>query len=82
MNVAEFSVFWWDREENYHAELRFVEIEKAINAARRLTHGPASVLGVVKKVMITDGGDLCCFLWTKENGVEFPTRKDIDSVIN
>lgn len=70
----EFSVYWWDRDGGQHRELQFVDAERAVKAAHRLTCGPASVLGVVKKVMITDGGDHCNFLW--EDGVlKYPTEE-------
>jgi len=74
----EFSVYWWDRDGNQHEEMRFVSAERAVKAARRLTHGPASIMKIVRKVMITDGGDFCNFLW--EDGVlKYPTLSTGDS---
>jgi len=69
----EFSVYWWDRDGGQHEELRFVDGERAVSACHRLTHGPASVFGFVERVIITDGGDCCCFEWKKEIGVTWPT---------
>jgi len=69
----EFSVWWWDRDGGQHEELRFVEVERAFNACRRLIHGPASVFGFVDRVIITDGGDCTCFEWKKDLGVTWPT---------
>ena len=66
MSEAEFSLYWWDRDGGQHTELRFVEGERAVLAARRLTHGPASILKIVERVMITDGGDMCVFLWVRD----------------
>ena len=69
----EFSVYWWDRDYGQHEELRFVSAEAAMKAVARLTRGPASALGFVSRVIITDGGDCCCFEWkfpTKEEGYE------------
>jgi hypothetical protein len=68
----EFSVYWWDDKGNQHEELRFVSDRNAVNAAHRLCKGPASILGLVKRVIITDGGDYTNFEWTKEKGIIFP----------
>jgi len=69
----EFSVYWWDRDGGQHEELRFVDGERAVSACRRLTHGPASVLGFVERVIITDGGDCTAFEWNKTHGLIWPT---------
>lgn len=74
-----FNVLWWDRDGGQHRELQYVPAEQAVKACRRLTHGPASLLGIVAKVMITDSGDCCNFLWTKENGIEFPKKGETDA---
>jgi len=58
----EFSVYWWDAHGMQHEELRLVGAEPAVRAAKRLTTGPASKFAV-KRVIITDGGDFCCFEW-------------------
>ena len=69
----EFSVIWWDADGGQHDELRFVDGEKAVSACHRLTHGPAAMLGIVDRVIITDGGDCTCFEWKKELGLVWPT---------
>jgi hypothetical protein len=70
----EFSVYWWDRDGNQHEEMRFVSAERAVQAANRLCHGPASMMKIVRKVIITDGGDFTNFLW--EDGVlKYPTEE-------
>jgi hypothetical protein len=69
----QFSVYWWDADGGQHDELRFVDGEKAVSACRRLTHGPAAMLGIVDRVIITDGGDCTCFEWKKELGLVWPT---------
>jgi hypothetical protein len=70
----EFSVYWWDRDNGQHQELRFVKALPAVKAARRLSHGPASQLGMVNRVIITDGGDCCVFEWLKGHGVVWPKQ--------
>jgi hypothetical protein len=73
----EYSVYWYDDDGTQYEELRFVTIERAVHAARRLTHGPASVLGVVKRVLITDGGDGTVFLWMRDRDpqLQWPNRE-------
>jgi len=58
----EFSVYWWDTAGMAHEELLLVGAEAAVKAAKRLTTGPASTFAV-SRVIITDGGDFCCFEW-------------------
>ena len=70
----EFSVYWWDRDGGQHRELQFVDVDTALKATRRLCCGPAAALGVVKKVMITDGGDHCNFLW-EDGRLIYPTNE-------
>ncbi len=60
---AEYSVWWWDRDGGQHEELRFVPARQAVEAAHRLTRGPAARLGMVQRVIITDGGDCINFEW-------------------
>ncbi len=74
----EFSVYWWDVEGGQHEEIRFVNAEKAFDRVVGLVNGPASsVLGVVARVIITDGGDCINLEWIKNKGVVFPKREDI-----
>lgn len=68
----EFSVYWWTPEGDQIEERRFVLAQDAVRAARRLSTGPAAVLGMVARVIITDGGDCCCFEWKHGEGVVFP----------
>ena len=70
----EFSVYWWDREDGQHEELRFVPADKATRAFERLTLGPASMLGMVKRVIITDGGDCICAEW-RDGKLTYPTQQ-------
>jgi len=70
-----FNVFWWDRDGGQHKELSFVEAMPAMKACARLTQGPASVLGIVDRVIITDSSDCTCFEWIKGKGITFPTKE-------
>jgi len=66
----EFSVYWWDNNDVTYEELRFVTVEQAVSAYKRLTQGPASKF-VVKRCIITDGGDAICGEW-KEGKHVYP----------
>lgn len=67
----EFSVYWWDRDGGQHQELRCVDARTAVERAHHLATGPASMLGIVERVIITDGGDFTNFEWKKSEGVTF-----------
>lgn len=74
---GEFSVYWWPKvdEENYVVDKRWVGAEEAVQAARRLTHGPLAQMGGVEKVMVTNGDDTCTFHWEKGK-LLFPTQEE------
>lgn len=51
---------------------RGVGPEEAVKAARHYTDNVATKLGVVDRVIITDGDDYCCFEWKRGLGITFP----------
>jgi hypothetical protein len=51
---------------------RNVTAEEAVKAARHYTDSVAVKLGMIERVIITDGGDDCCFEWKKGEGITFP----------
>jgi hypothetical protein len=67
-----FSVFQFFRDGSHECVRRFVGAEEAVKAAHHYTHNVASKLGVVDRVIITDGDDYCCFEWKRGEGVTFP----------
>jgi hypothetical protein len=69
--TGEHSLYWWDPEGNCNAELRGVDAKTAVERAERLAHGPAGMLGMVKRIIITDGGDFTNFEWKHGEGVTF-----------
>ena len=71
--IDEFSVYWWDVDDNQHEEMRFVSAEVAVNRCRTLIEGPGSF--VIQRVIITDIGDCTAFEWIKDKGVTFPTKE-------
>jgi hypothetical protein len=64
-----FNVFWWDTDGAQYNELSSVGAEQAVSAAKRMADGPASALGFVQRIIITDSGDCCNFEWIKGKGV-------------
>lgn len=51
---------------------RYVTAEEAILAARHYTDNVACRMGIIDRVIITDGGDFCVFQWEHGKGVTFP----------
>lgn len=72
MSENEFSVFWFDPGDNSYPELRFTDAKSAVEKAKSLTTRPAAVMGIIKRVIITDGGDFTVFEWKNGEGVTFP----------
>ncbi len=75
MSENEFSVWWWDAEGYHHPELRWVDAKTAVERAKSMTERPAALMGVIKRVIITDGGDFCVFEWKAGEGVVFPPKE-------
>lgn len=78
-----FHVFWWDPEGVIHYEKESVDAKTAVETAHSLTRRPAVLLGIIRKVMITDGGDLCVLLWEHDKGLVHPpelkkAQEDLD----
>jgi hypothetical protein len=76
MSKNEFSVYWWDINGVCTDELRFVSAQDAVDRASFLAHGPGAKIGVISRIIITDGLDLTCFEWLKDKGVVFPGPDD------
>jgi hypothetical protein len=72
----EYSVWWWDCDGGQHEELRFVNVEQAVKACRRLAKGPSSLMGIVERIIMTDGDDYCVFEWVRGREIVFPPKAD------
>jgi hypothetical protein len=70
--MERFSVYQFFADGSYERVRKFVSAEEAAKAAHHYTHNVASKLGIVERVIITDGGDDCCFEWKRGEGVTFP----------
>jgi hypothetical protein len=70
--TGEFSVCQFFANGAHEYVRRSVGAEEAVKAARHYTHNVATKLGMVERVIITDGEDYCCFEWKRGEGVTFP----------
>ena len=71
---AEYSVCQFFPDGSYEYVKRFVGAQEAAETAKSYTERPAALMGIIRKVMITDGGDFCVFLWEHGKGVVYPKR--------
>jgi hypothetical protein len=72
MNTGEFSVCQFFTNDSYEYVRKFVSAEEAVKAAHFYTHNVAASMGIVERVIITDGGDSCVFEWKKGEGIVWP----------
>jgi hypothetical protein len=72
MSEGEFSVCQFFKDGSYEYVRRYVDGETAVNVAQHYTRNVATQIGVVERVIITDGGDYTVFEWLPGKGVTFP----------
>jgi hypothetical protein len=68
---GEYSVYQFFANEDYEQVAVFVDAQTAVETAHALTTSIGGRLGTTKRVIITDGGDYCCFEWKHGEGVTF-----------
>jgi hypothetical protein len=73
---GEFSVCQFFDDESYEYVRRFVDAQEAVEAALHYTKSVGAQIGTTVRVIITDGGDQCCFEWKRGEGVVFPPVED------
>jgi hypothetical protein len=71
---GEFSVAQFFEDGSYEYVRRWIGAEEAVKVAKHYTESIAARLGVVEKVVITDGGDCTNFMWERGKGITFPKR--------
>jgi hypothetical protein len=74
-SLREFSVCQFFEDGSYEYVRRFVPIEEAMKAATHYCASVAVTLGIVVRVIITDGGDCICFEWKRGEGITFPPKE-------
>lgn len=72
MSEGEFSVCQFMNDGSYEYVARFVGAEEAVKTAKSWTERPAALMGIIQRVIITDGGDCTVFEWKKGLGVVWP----------
>lgn len=77
----EFSVVQFFPDGQYEYLLRFVSLPEAVKKARDYTrpNRPAVLMGVIQRVIITDGGDMTVFEWERGKGVTWPKTEGADA---
>jgi hypothetical protein len=70
----EFSVCQFFRDGTSEYVRRFVSADAALQAVGHYTRNVAAKLGMVERVIMTDGGDCCVLEWRHGKGVVFPPR--------
>lgn len=70
----EFSVYQFFPDGGYERLRSLVSAEEAVETARSYTlpTRPSVLMGITRRVIITDGGDCTVFEWKRGEGVTFP----------
>jgi hypothetical protein len=71
----EYSVCQFFEDGSYEYVRRYVSAEEAVKAAEHYINSVAAKLGLVKRVIITDGGDCTNFEWKSGEGIVYPTKE-------
>jgi hypothetical protein len=78
MSDNEFSVCQFFTDGSYEYVRRFVTVDEAFKAVKHYTNNVAIKMGLIEKVIITDGGDSTVFEWTHKDGVVWPKEEKKD----
>lgn len=74
--MGEFSVYQFFIDGTWERVREAVDEREAVEAARHYCTSVGARLGTTRRVIITDGGDFCCFEWRFGEGVVFPTEEE------
>ena len=78
MPTGEYSVCQFLEDGSYEYVRRFVDIDEALGAFKHYTDNIATRLGLIARVIITDGGDCINLEWQKGKGITFPTKEEVE----
>ena len=73
----EFSVCQFFEDESYEYVRRFVSAQEAIEAFQFYTHNVSSSMGLTRRVILTDSGDVINMEWKYGEGIVYPTKEMI-----
>lgn len=76
---GEFSVcqFFADKSAGYEYVRRYVSAREAMKAFKHYTNNVAARLGMVERIIVTDGGDCINFEWQYGKGITFPDAAEL-----
>jgi len=72
MSAGEFSVVQFFPDDTHETICAFVDARTAVETAKSYTDRPAALIGIIRRVIITDGGDYTVFEWKFGEGVTYP----------
>lgn len=76
MPEGQFSVCTFFEGDFYEYDVRWVDEETAVKRVKSITESVgARVMGIVERVIVTDGGDNICVEWKKGEGIVFPPKE-------
>jgi len=75
MSDKEFSVCQFFEDGSYEYTRRFVSAEEAMKAFHHYCTSVGARMGLVARVIITDGGDCCCAEWIRGKGLVYPPKE-------
>ena len=73
----EFSVYQFFVNGDCECVRHYVSAQEAVQAFRHYTDNVAVKLGLIARVIITDGGDCINFEWQKDKGITFPSPEEM-----
>lgn len=77
MSDNQYSVYQFFEDGTYEKVREFVSAEEASKAAGHYCTSVAVKMGLVKRVIITDGGDSTCFEWIAGQGIIYPPQTGV-----
>lgn len=77
MTDNQYSVYQFFEDGSYEKVREFVSAAEASTAAGHYCSSVAVQMGLVSRVIITDGGDCICFEWLRDKGIVFPPQKEV-----
>jgi hypothetical protein len=70
----EFSVYEIEYDDTTHPVKRFIGAKEAVEIASKCSRRACLPLSMVRRVIITDGGDHTVFEWQRHAGITYPTN--------
>jgi hypothetical protein len=74
---GEFSVCQFFDDDHYEYVRRYVSGEEAVKAFKHYTTNVAVKMGIISRVIITDGGDCINMEWVRGKGITFPLPEGV-----